>query len=234
LDYDLEYVDLVTLCPQWNDLFIRHALSVHLNEDAPRILDCGANVGLASLYFKKMYPAARITAFEADPEIASVLHRNLSVNRHQDIEIVQAAVWTETGTVRFLCEGADSGAVQERGGNIFETGVPREVPSIRLKDVLAREPVAVLKLDIEGAEEAVLEDCRDALDDVRVLFVDVHELDPRHRVMPRVLGILEQAGFLYSIDDLCPLPWRPPIGNSGGPFPGIHLTWVSLVRAFRD
>ena len=79
----------------------------------PRILDCGANVGLASLYFKKRYPEARVTAFEADPAIADVLRGNLLRNGCPDVEVVEAAVWTEEGTVEFCREGADSGTIQD-------------------------------------------------------------------------------------------------------------------------
>ena len=81
LDYDLEYVDALTLCPQWHDLFVRETFQVKLETETPRILDCGANVGLASLYFKRRYPKARITAFEADPAIAEALRGNLQPER---------------------------------------------------------------------------------------------------------------------------------------------------------
>src|SRR5262245_54912997 len=51
--YQLRYFDLMSLCPGWHDIFVKHALDFRAANDAPRILDCGANVGLASLYFKR-------------------------------------------------------------------------------------------------------------------------------------------------------------------------------------
>ena len=66
---------------------------------SPRILDCGANVGLASLFFKRRYPAARITAFEADPALFAILDANLRANGAADVEARHAALWTSTGTV---------------------------------------------------------------------------------------------------------------------------------------
>src|SRR5215204_3393788 len=74
--YSLRYSDLLTLCPQWRDIFIARSLTFETANQSPRILDCGANIGLASLFFKRHYPAARITAFEADPEIAAILREN--------------------------------------------------------------------------------------------------------------------------------------------------------------
>lgn len=232
LDYDVEYVDLLTLCPQFHDIFVRETLRVSLRTDAPRILDCGANVGLASLYFRARYPGARITAFEADPRIADVLARNLGRNGAGDVKIVRAAVWESTGDVDFRCEGADSGAVGAVAGAL--RGDERSVRSVRLRDVLAREEVDVLKLDIEGAERTVLEDCEDVLGNVHVLLMELHELDISRRCTSSVLDLLDRAGYLWSLDDLTPLPWRPPTGSAESPFPGTHLSWAVLVRAWRD
>ena len=55
-------------------------MSVSTATSTPRILDCGANVGLASLFFRRLYPQARITAFEADPALFAILEANLDAN----------------------------------------------------------------------------------------------------------------------------------------------------------
>jgi FkbM family methyltransferase len=231
LDFDLEYVDALTLCPQWHDLFVRQTLRVELQAETPRILDCGANIGLASLFFKKLYPNARITAFEADPEIAAVLRGNLERNGCSDVEVVEAAVWTNDGKIDFLREGADSGTILEFASGL--AGTRASLPSVRLRRFLEAGHVDLLKLDIEGSEPAVLFDCKEALKAVSALVVDLHEFDPRQRASQAVFELLTQAGFLFSLDDLAPLPWRPPVAAPGTSFPGTHLCWCVLVRAWR-
>jgi FkbM family methyltransferase len=231
-DYDLEYVDLLTLCPQWHDLFVREAFNIELAGESPRILDCGANVGLASLYFKKCHPRARITAFEPDRAIAEVLRGNLQRNGCDDIEVVEAAVWVQDGMVEFCREGADSGTIGRFSSGL--RGARETVPSLRLANLLEAERVDLLKLDIEGGEEAVLSDCRKSLGGIRALLLDVHELDPERRVTSNVLGILSEVGFSWSLSDLCPLPWRPPVASRETPFPGTHLCWSMLVRAWKE
>ncbi len=231
LEYDLEYTDLLTLCPQWHDLFVREAFRVALGAEAPRILDCGANVGLASLYFKRLYPSARITAFEADPTIAAVLRGNLSRNGCQDVEVVSAAVWIEDGSIEFCSEGADSGTIGVFAAGI--SGTPKQVPSVRLKPLLEREAIDLLKLDIEGSEELVLKDCSEALQNVRAILLDLHEFNPEKRNTVQVLETLDRAGFIWSLDDLSSLPWRPPTAKPNSPFPGRHLCWAVLMRAWR-
>ena len=67
------------------------------------------HVGLASLFFHRLYPAARITAFEADPALFEMLDANLKANGAAAVETRHAALWTSTGTLTFQCEGSDSG-----------------------------------------------------------------------------------------------------------------------------
>ncbi len=231
VDYDLRYSDLLSFCPQWQDIFVRRVLAFRSNNPAPRIFDCGANVGLASLFFKRAYPAARVTAIEADPALFAMLQRNLRANRAADVETIHAALWCSNGTLAFQCEGSDSGMIGALPGAIG--GRPVTVPSLRLRDLLEREPCDLLKLDIEGAEDAVLEDCGPVLHRVAAIVLDLHEFDPRTRQAPRVLERLTRAGFSYAIDEFVPLTWREPLAGPQSPFPGRAMNWAMTVRAWR-
>lgn len=231
LDYDLEYSDLLSFCPQWHDIFVQGALEFRTTTASPRILDCGANIGMASLFFKRRWPAARITAYEADPALCAMTRRNLTANRAADVDVVHAAVWTSNGHVTFSAEGADSGMVSGLAGTVAGQAV--EVPSIRLRDVLERERIDLLKLDIEGAEDAVLADCEPVLDRINAIVMDLHEFDPAGRQAPRVLERLARCGFVYAVDEFVPQPWRPPVASPESPFPGKALVWSMTVRAWR-
>lgn len=231
LDYELRYSDLLSFCPQWQDIFVKRALDFRCTTAAPRILDCGANVGLASLYFKRLHPGARITAYEADPSLFAMLDANLARNGAADVERVHAALWTSTGTLTFQCEGSDSGMIGSLPGAV--DGTSTSVPSLRLHDVLAREPIDLMKLDIEGAEDAVLDDCADVLHQVRAIVMDLHEFEPSSRQAPRVLECLTRAGFAYAVDDFVSLTWRQPVADAASPFPGRAMNWAMTVRAWR-
>lgn len=231
-EYRVRYADLLSTCPQWEDIFVRQTMRVTLPTDAPRILDCGANIGLASLYFKRLYPAARITAYEADPTIHEILADNLRRNRAEDVETIQAAIWKEHGAISFACEGADSGAVAEVTTN--QKAQQREVPAVRLRDLLEAEPVDLLKLDIEGAERAVLADCAGALGNVRAILMELHDFDPRQRNLPFVLDLLAREGFQYTLDDLIALSWVPPVAPADSPFAGRAMCWGVMVKAWHQ
>jgi FkbM family methyltransferase len=234
LDYELKYLDLLSFCPQWHDIFVQGALEFRADSPAPRILDCGGNVGLASLLFKRRYPAARITVYEADPALFEVLKHNLAVNGASDVETVQAALWTADGRVTFRAEGGDSGMIGTLPGAV--SGPAIDVPSLRLRDVIAKDPhdrIDLLKLDIEGAEDAVLADCEPVLSRIGAIVMDLHEFDPAKRQSPRVLERLSRHGFTYAVDEFVPQPWRPPVAPPGAPFPAKALVWSMTVRAWR-
>jgi FkbM family methyltransferase len=226
--YHIEYADAGSVWPQWEDIFLRDSLAFETSVPAPRILDCGANVGIASLYFKRHYPRAVITAFEADPNLAAICRRNLEANAGGDADVQAAAVWTAAGEIEFIAEGSDSGAIA-----LLEPSVKGRrvgVPAVRLRDWL-REPIDLLKLDIEGAELAVLRDCRDRLHHVRNISIDLHEFDPARRQTGELFQLLADAGFVFDMKSLVSLPWRAP--QIPSPFPDPAPVWAVLVRAWR-
>jgi FkbM family methyltransferase len=226
--YSLRYPDLLTLCPQWHDIFVEQSLAFESANPAPRILDCGANIGLASLFYKRRYPAARITAFEADPLIAALLSHNLHANGAGDVEVVPAAVWTAAGEVAFDAEGADAGAVVLNGTSSIKASVL--VSAVRLADWLQRERIDLLKLDIEGAEVAVLNDCLASLDHVNAILLEVHEFDPDRRNCPALLQQLSRCGFSYAVTHVTPVAQGAAMT---GPFPRRSNVWVEAVSAWR-
>ena len=78
---------------------------------------------------------------------------------------MHAALWTTNGRVTFRAEGSDSGMIGTLPGAVDGTAV--DVPSLRLRDIIAADAngrIDLLKLDIEGAEDAVLADCEPVLD----------------------------------------------------------------------
>ncbi len=230
-DYELRYPDLLNFCAQWEDIFVLRHLAFRSANSAPKILDCGANIGLASLFFKSLYPQAQITAFEADPRLHELLTANLRANGAGDVAATQAAIWTSRGTLTFHCEGTDSGMIGVLPGSI--EGTATTVPSIRLRDVLESDSWDLLKLDIEGAEDAVLADCEPVLHRVSTLLLDLHEFDPARRQAPTALQLLARSGFSYSIEQFVALPWRPPVAGADTPFPGSAMTWAMTIRAWR-
>lgn len=227
--YEFEYADAMTAWPQWDEIFVKASLAFDAVVPQPRVLDCGANIGLASLYFKRRFPNATITAFEADPVLAAICRRNLVTNGAVGVDVRDTAIWTSGGTVDFVCEGADSGAIASLEPSI--AGTTRTVAAERLYDFLDA-PVDLLKLDIEGAEVPVLHDCRDRLRNVRAMTIDLHEFNPMRRQTGTLFDLLAAEGFTFDMRDLVPLPWRAT--HAASPFSNATPVWVATVRAWRS
>jgi FkbM family methyltransferase len=191
---DLRYVDALVLKYQYREIFIERGYDFACGHDSPLILDCGSNIGLSVVWFKQRYPKSRVTGFEADPSIAEVLKSNMTVLKLKDVEIVQAAVWNQTGTVSFATDGADAGRINDRAGH-------REVRSIRLADFIT-EPVDLLKLDIEGAEYSVVSDLyvTGKLHLVNRLICEIHGRPEERYQIPALLSALVEDGFKISFN----------------------------------
>ena len=197
----LKYADMHSFYYQARQIFGEALYHFTCDTDAPVILDCGAHIGLASLYFKDIYPNARIRAFEADPEIATMCDANLTSLGHDAFTVEAKAIWINNDGVSFSDSKDDAGHIE-----LDQTGSPI-VPSVRLKDVLSQERVHLLKLDIEGAEFEVLEDCDEALLQVERMVIEVHVLHPQHISIGGLLNQIESLGFRYILHDLHHATW---------------------------
>ncbi len=186
----IEVVDACTFLSGYQEIFEKEVYDFSPRSNSPRIVDCGANIGLSVIFFKQSFPSARITAFEPDPCIFAALQSNVESFGYKDVELRCEAVWTSCGEMDFLPEGGYSGHLVETGDGAHP------VPTVRLRDILI-EPIDLLKLDIEGAETEVLRDCADRLDMVHRLFVEYHSREGQPQSLAEILSILSDAGYRY-------------------------------------
>jgi FkbM family methyltransferase len=141
----------------------------------PIIVDAGANIGAASLWFSSKFPDAHIVAIEPDPENVAVLRENLA-DRANTV-VMEAAIGGERGHV----------AVQ-RG--TFSWGVRTErsasgVPVATIADAFAGsggDTPFIVKVDIEGFEEDLFAGNVEWIDQCYAIFVEPDDwmLPDRH------------------------------------------------------
>jgi FkbM family methyltransferase len=181
----------------YKEIFERQIYKFSTKSKTPYIIDCGANIGLSILYFKKLFPFSRIVAFEPDIKIFDALVSNINSFGLKDVTIENKAVWNADSKIEFMSEGAD-------GGRIVEVESCKQVyniPTIRLRNYL-NEKVDLLKLDIEGSEFEVLKDCKDLLNNVENLFVEYHSFQKQEQSLSTILYLLYNAGFRIYIDQV--------------------------------
>lgn len=197
--------DSASFVAMYLDIFGHQGYKFETKKVEPYIIDCGANIGLSLVYFNQLYPNAKIVAFEPDPTLFEICKNNTAYFEEK-LKLYPYAVWNEETILYFESEGADGGRVEKE--KIGENENPKnnktstkniiEVKAVRLQQYL-NQRIDLLKIDIEGAEITVLEDCVDSLHWVGNLFVEFHSFENSPQRLGQLLSILENAGFRYYI-----------------------------------
>ncbi len=200
----IDIVDNYSFLGLYEEIFEDEIYRFETETAEPYIIDGGSNIGLSVIYFKKIFPKAKVVAFEPDKNLFSVLTQNMRSLGLNDVVAHECALWSEDTRLDFMAEGSDSGRIDESNSSNDVI----KVKALRLKSFLDRK-VDFLKLDIEGAEFRVLEDCRDVLKNVEKLFVEYHSFENQPQTIDKLLEILLSAGFRLS---------GSPIGDGKSPF----------------
>lgn len=140
------------------------------------IVDAGAYIGTASIALARQYPNATIVAVEADTENFGILVRNTA--SWPNIRCVHAALTAEPGKVQIFDKGSGEWGFSIVAGDGPSRAVRNEVDGLTLPEIMARfgfDRVAILKLDIEGAERDVLSHSRDWMHLTDSVFAELHE-----------------------------------------------------------
>jgi FkbM family methyltransferase len=208
--WDLQYIDAASLLSCFETIVVKRWNDFTSCKPDPLILDCGANIGIASIHYKRLFPRSRITAFEPDERACAVLRRNLVVNGAEDVEVVEAAAWIETGESSFFSEGADANRLihedEDVSGLVKMTkeGKCCRVRTVRLADCLKNGKTDFMKVDIEGAECEVIPDCIPYLANVRSVVIEFHLTNSRPGSLARTLAALAESGFKVSVGSYGP------------------------------
>src|SRR6516165_6958694 len=141
--------------------------------------DVGAHIGFFSLPAARI--AARVIAFEPDPENAARLRAHVVRNRlGHKIEVVETALWSDTTpsiTFRTGIPRSQGGVAAENRQPVLAKGSLIQVRAKRLDDFASCGVPApqIIKVDVEGAAVEVL---MGALETVRTsrptLIIEVH------------------------------------------------------------
>jgi FkbM family methyltransferase len=178
------------LLKTYNEIFVCEIYRFDTTHTNPVIIDCGANIGISSLYFKTIYPNATLIAFEPDQCLAEVFQKNMMQNGITNFILHKAAVWTEDGTISFNNMGSEASSIDVSGNS------QSKVPTVKLASILSEySAIDLLKIDIEGAEYPVIQDITQELYRVQHLFIEYHGLASETYKLETILRIVSEAGF---------------------------------------
>jgi FkbM family methyltransferase len=185
---------------QYKDIFINRIYHFDTESHAPTILDCGGNIGMSVLYYKQIYPEARITTFEPDPAVFGYLQDNMIRHGMTDVGLVQAAVCGSEGFLTFHSDGKYASSLASETALLEKGWTKQRVPCVRLSNYLT-ESIDFLKINIEGAEWEALADSGDRLRLVNEMVIEYHHLPGLPRTLHNILDLLDRQGFEYLVND---------------------------------
>jgi len=151
-----------------------------LKKSALQIIDCGANIGLATLAIKKSFPKAKIISVEPESSNYIQLCKNISDNNLSDVVAIEAGVWYKKTTLVPDLEFRDKSnwafALKEAGDR-EANGIPVDSLS-NIAATVGWSNVDLLKIDIEGSEFEIFRNVdkwQAIFDTVKIISVEVHE-----------------------------------------------------------
>ncbi|HEX8361339.1 MAG TPA: FkbM family methyltransferase [Longimicrobium sp.] len=168
--------------PEQTRLFERHV------RPGDTVLDVGAHVGYYTVLSAVLAgQRGAVWAFEPNPTNARFLRRHAEINGLRQVTVTEAAVSDANGTARFgFGRGSGTGHLAAEGDV--------EVRTVRLDDFCAEHGIApaAIKIDVEGAEGAVLNGAREVLAKHRpIIFLSTHGAE----VHQACLAFMKEAGY---------------------------------------
>ncbi|HEV7980537.1 FkbM family methyltransferase [Amycolatopsis sp.] len=185
------------------------------------VFDIGANIGLASIFFKQRYPDALVVAVEPGPDTFLALRQN--IEQHVPSGVVRnVAVADHDGVAKFGYypgASAESGLYPDQAGEtalakklLLQSGFAEsdaerfsqdrhrlsyvECETVTLSTLIREtgvDRVDLLKIDVEKSEMDVLAGIEKAdWAKIRQLALEVHDIDGR---LAQVLTMLRGHGF---------------------------------------
>lgn len=141
--------------------------------ETPLILDLGGNIGVASHYFKNLYPKSMVVCIE--PERKNALKAQVNLQNQTGIEVVEAAIASFDGYLQITDPGI--------GNNAFRTSADGLGAFARVKatsvDTLLSDfghcTPFIVKIDIEGAESELFSSNCSWISRFELLIAETHD-----------------------------------------------------------
>jgi len=191
-----------TLLYNWKDTYVGRSLDLYgeFSEGEVRMfdqilkpgmvaIDVGANIGCHTVFMaQKVSPGGAVFAYEPQRVVHQMLCANLALNAITNVKAVHAAAGAEAGEI--IVPNIECGS----GGNIggVELGCYTEGETVAVEpiDSLALKTCHLIKVDVEGMENAVIAGAADTIGRCRpFLYVENDRRDRSSQLIERLFGL---------------------------------------------
>lgn len=186
----------------FKEIFSEKEYYFETDTNNPIIVDCGANIGISLLYFKKLFKDSKVICFEANKHTFDLLNENIKNNNLTNVETHNIALSDTSGEVSFFISeniGTLVGSLDSSRGGDVEIKCKAEKLSKFIKNL---DKIHLMKIDVEGAEWLIL---KDLIETGLINKVDQYIIEYHHRIndekskLSEFLIFFEKNGFDYNI-----------------------------------
>jgi len=155
------------------------------------IIDGGANIGLASIEMKNLFPEAKIIAIEPDEE--NFIQLNENIKPYKDIYSIRAGLWNKNTVLKITDKYnlGKWGMVTEEVDQVSDN----TIPTITINQIITDfnlEAIDLLKLDIETAERELFSSgYSEWLPKVKMIIIELHDSITKGTARPFFMAINE-------------------------------------------
>lgn len=174
----------------------KHGLDFLTNKNIGEgaILDIGAFDGCSSIMFREEFPENEIIAFEPQKDNFLNTKQNFKLNKMQNASIINLALGDEKGSITITNSGGGS-----------RVGEGDEITQMDTLDNFVNEnnlKVALIKIDIEGAEQAFLKGAVNTIQkQAPVMLLSIyHNIDDFCKIKPTIEKLMENSKYYYTFD----------------------------------
>lgn len=190
----------------YRDIFLEEECAFTPENTTPYIIDAGAHLGLATLYFKQHFPHCEIVCFEPNPQTFSLLQQTIELNSLTNVRTVNAALSDYVGeTYLYGVMGEEfsdtrGNSIMPQWGERGKLTKAQTVNTIKLS-LYVDKIVDFLKLDVEGAEYTVLRELEVAnkLKFIKEIDVELHLTNTTPVSEHEILTLLQRNNFSVDI-----------------------------------
>ena len=138
------------------------------------IIDCGANIGLAAVYFANKYPDATIISIEPESSNFEVL--KLNTQHYPNIHCLKNGIWNRKANLKIEDIGLGK-------WGFITTEVPEPEPNTiaalsinDIREMFSIDEIDILKIDIEGSEKQMFKDNYSGwMNKSKLIIIELHD-----------------------------------------------------------
>lgn len=155
-------------------IFVQHELKLSNKVSPSLIIDCGAYIGLSSLYYHIIYPNAKIIAIE--PETSNFNQLVANTKRIRNITPVNAAIWPYKKKLYINNSPSKWGYIVNDQSNDCHSTIAGRTLNQVIKMYKKNADYIILKMDIEGAEKDVFsKNNKGWLSTIKIIQIELHD-----------------------------------------------------------